>query len=141
MGGLALFFRKHGALAPRGGDGPAAQLLIHLCAGWLTAAVVSENGLRFWRTRKLQTSEPALMSEEVIGEVNRVLASARDSLQVEVERIWFCERPRASGGLGAKLGNLLGLRMELVQPGPELAVGLRDYGKDVCERFGAPLAV
>lgn len=125
------------------GDEPGGQLLTHVCANWVTHALVEGNRLRFWRTRPLSSGED-MGADEVISEAARAAASARDRLGVEISKAWFCSRPAPDESLRAALSATLGCPVENLT-GARSATGvLLDAALDAEERplfgmFAAPL--
>ena len=93
-GGPALVLPASVALLPLLPEDGGGQLLLHLCPGALTAAVVAANRVRYWRTRPLEGGAVNNL-EEVAREATRVLATCQDNLGVQIQNVWFCARPPA----------------------------------------------
>lgn len=116
---------------------PGAQLLTHVCAGWVTHAVVEGSRLRFWRSRQLAQG-PGMA--EVISEAARAAASARDRMGLEIARAWFCSRPPLGDGLRDALHKALGTAVEHLPLDENFEAGLRVAEKPLYGSFAAPLA-
>ncbi len=132
------------ALLP--GADAVGQLVIHVCSGWITSAVVTGSRLRLWRTRQLgRTSEltPDQL-REAASEVARVVASSRDRLQVDIGRIWLCARPpmipEAGALLGAELAPALSREVEHLAPSSDFAAALSNEDQILFEHYGATVA-
>ena len=132
-GGPALLLPSSAALLPLLSEKPGGQLLLHLCAGSLTAAVVASNSLRYWRTRPLE-GDAANNAGEVAREAARVLATCQDSLAVVVEDIWYCARPSPGPELGEALKKALGREVTplaaSLDHSPDLPAGQREAFDD-----------
>jgi hypothetical protein len=138
-GGPALILPSTVALLPLLPENDGGQLLLHLCPGSLTTVVMASNTVRYWRTRQLSGDEAAI-GEEVGREAARVLATCQDNLSVQVENVWYCARPPASGELDETLANALGRKL-FDLPVKGLPPGGLPSGQDeVYERFGFPFA-
>jgi hypothetical protein len=140
-GGLALVLPTTAALLPLIPEGEeAGQLLLHLCADWLTAVVLEGMRIRSWRTVQLSSTEPADIAREAGLEAARVAASARDRLQVEIARIHVCDRPRVYPGLMGEIGRLV--PGEVIQLAFQQGLGsaLSDPEQTVFQDFGAVVA-
>ncbi len=124
-------------LLPETGRG---QLLIHLCAGSITAAVTADSRLRLWRTRQLGRLEASELCLQAQAEAARVIASCRDHLKVEISQVWLCARPPASAEFCAELSRTLGHAIELLKPDEEFAAALTGEDRSLFECFGAPAA-
>jgi hypothetical protein len=140
-GGPALILPATMALLPLLPDrDEAGQLLIHVCSGWVTTVVVVGNSVRLWRNRDLGRMELPELAGDVAREAARVLASSRDHLKVEIERVRLCARPPATAELGAELARVLAHPVEPLAPRSELAAALPGTERLLFERFGATFA-
>ncbi len=125
------------------GEGETAQLLIHVCSGWLTAVVVVGGRLRLWRVRPLEQpnqQDVAGLASEIASEVARVLAGSSDHLKVEVGRVWLCARPGAGAELCGELSRQISREVVPVVPEDELASNLPPPEQELFGRFGASIA-
>ena len=122
------------------------QLLIHVCSGWITNAVVTGSRLRLWRTRQLGPASELTPDQisEAVSEVARVVASSRDRLQVDIGRIWLCARPPAVSEAGAELGSelarALSREVDPLMPNSDFAAALPNDDRVLFERYGATIA-
>jgi hypothetical protein len=116
------------------------HLLLHICARWVTAVVVSDARPCIWRTRELSGETEAEMAHEVAGEAVRVLASARDRLQSELGKTWLCARPPRGQEMVKALAAATSQDVEVLKPRAELAATLTGEERSLYEQFGAPLA-
>lgn len=142
-GGSALILPATLALLPLLPEEAGAQLLIHVCSGWITNAVVAGGRLRYWRNRRLGSlSEltPDQTSREAASEVARALASSCDRFQIEVERVWLCARPPMVPDLEAELARALSREVSLLAPNSDFGEALPDDERILFKRFGAPMA-
>jgi hypothetical protein len=138
-GGPTLILPSTVALLPLLPENEGGQLLLHLCPGSLTTVVMASNTVRYWRTRQL-SGDAAMIGEEVGREATRVLATCQDNLSVQVENVWYCARPPASGELDETLANALGRKL-FDLPVKGLPPGGLPSGQDnVYERYGFPFA-
>ena len=117
-----------------------AQLLVHVCAGWMTTVIVAGDRVCFWRNRAVERGTPEEFSKEVGREVARVQASCRDHLKLEVARVWLCARPPAGPELGPVLSGMVGQEVQPLEPPAGYLAHLSDWEQSVCGRMGAPLA-
>jgi hypothetical protein len=123
--------------------GEAGQLLVHVYSGGITNVVVSGNRLRLWRSRWLGPPTqvaPEQVWREACAEALRILASCRDRLQIQTERVWLCGRPAAAPELRAELSRTLCQEIELLAPSYDHAVALAPQDQELFQRFGAPVA-
>ena len=116
------------------------QLLVHVCSGLVTTAVVVGSRLRFWRTRDLGRTSPEEMSKGVAAEAARTLASSRDHLNLEMGRVWLCARPPAAPEMAAELARAVSQEVELLVPGANFAATLPVPEQALYERYGATIA-
>jgi hypothetical protein len=138
-GGPALVLPATVALLPLLPEDAGGQLVLHLCPGALTAAVIASNRVRYWRTRSLE-GDAASRSEEVGREAARILATCQDNLGVEVQNIWYCPRPPAEPEAEATLAKVLGREFRPL-PGNFLpSAGLPSGQREVFDQFGMPFA-
>jgi hypothetical protein len=120
-------------LMPESGD--EGRLLVHVCSGWVTTVAMKGTRVRSWRTRAAED-----MAKDVASEVFRVLASCRDHLQFEVDKVWLCARPPATSELGPELASAISKEVLPLAPGAGDALKLSAAEQATFESFGAPLA-
>jgi hypothetical protein len=118
----------------------AGELLVHVCAGWMTSVVLEGGQLRAWRTGPLEGDAPEALAAEVAAEAGRVLASARDRQNVQIERVWLCERPRALPDFEQVLGRAVAAEVLRLEPAPALAAALSEPQRALFERYGTAVA-
>lgn len=141
QGGPVLILPSTMALLPLVPDSaPGAQLVIHFCSGSVTAVVLAAGGVRLWRTRPVGATTTGDLAGEIAAEIDRVTASTRDSLALDIERIWLCARPPATSELAGQLAAQLSRQVDRLVPDPELASTLSDPERALFERFGASVA-
>jgi type IV pilus assembly protein PilM len=116
-----------------------AQLLVHVCSGWVTTVVMKGTRLSFWRTKAASGTAEAL-SREIGFEVSRVLASTRDFMHVEPEKVWLCARPPATPELAPALAAIISKEVAHLAPAAKLASALPAAEHTVFESVGAPMA-
>jgi len=138
-GGPALMLPASIALLPLLPEDPTGQLLLHLCPGSLTAVVVASNRVRYWRTRALEGAAASNL-EEVAREASRVLATCQDSLNVQVENVWYCARPPVEMEVEEALARALGRELRPLPGGFVPPSGLPSGQREAFERFGMPFA-
>ena len=117
-----------------------AQLLVHVCSGWVTAVLIKGSRVLSWRTKGLDNAAPEDFGKELASEVNRILASSRDRLQIEVGKIWLCVRPPAAQELATELSRAISKEIRSLEPHAELAATLPAAEKAVFDSVGAPVA-
>lgn len=140
-GGAALILPATLALLPLlGGDRRGGQLLIHFCGGSVTTVVVSNDRLRFWRSRVLAEGPPETQRAEVAREAGRVLATCRDHMMLDLTDIWLCARPLASRELAEDVARELGKEVQTLSSGPVHAAALSSGEQDLVKRFGLTFA-
>lgn len=140
-GGLALLLPATAALLPLISDEDGTgRLLLHVCGGWLTAVVLDGTGLRLWRAVELKPSEPEGLAREAGVEAARVAASARDHLQVVIDRVYVAERPLTVTGLENEVSRALSLEVVRLSPPAGLARSLSQGEQSTFENFGTPFA-
>ena len=118
----------------------AGQLLIHLCSGSITSAVTAGNRLRLWRTRQLGRLDSSELCRQAQAESARVMASCRDHLKVEINRVWLCARPRSGSEFCVELSQILDHPVELLELDPDFAAALSSEDRNLFQSFGAPAA-
>jgi len=124
-------------LVPAGSGG---TLLLHICAGWITAAVVEDDRLRGWRCSQVRAGSPDDFAKAAALEAGRVLESARDHMRVEIEKVLLAERPRATPGLDAAIAEVMGREISLLAAPAPAGRGLSDSERTVFENFGTVMA-
>ncbi len=140
-GGPALTLPATAALLPLLPDDEGlGQLLVHVCSGWLTTVVVCGSRLRLWRSRDLGGMSGEDLAPEAAREAARVVASARDHIQVEIGKVWLCARPSASPELVEGLGRAVTQPVETLVPRADLAQHLVGGERALFERFGSTFA-
>ena len=117
-----------------------AQLLVHVCTGWVTAVLVKGARVLSWRTKELENAAPEDLGRDLASEVNRILASSRDRLQIEVGKIWLCTRPPAASELATELSRAISKEVSHLEPNASLAAELPASEKAVFDSVGAPVA-
>jgi len=138
-GGPALVLPASVALLPLIPEDHSGHLLLHWCPGALTAVVLTQSRVLYWRTRPLEEgAEDGL--QEVGREAGRVLATCQDHYNLPIENVWFCSRPQRRGDLKRALAKTLG--RELCDlPGTNAQADTLPPGeRDTFERFGMPFA-
>ncbi len=140
-GGAALILPATLALLPLlGGDRRAGQLLVHICGGSVTTAVVASDRLQFWRSRVLAEGTPGAQRAEVAQEAGRVLATCRDHMMLDLADIWLCSRPLGSTDLTGEIARELGREVRTLASGPIHAAALSPGELDLVKRFGLTFA-
>ena len=122
------------------GDPDTAQLLVHVCAGWLTTVIVAADRVRFWRNCAVERGTVEEVAKSVGQEVSRVQASCRDHLKLEVARIWLCARPPAGPELGPVLSGMVGQEVQTLEPPAGSLARLSDWERTVGGGLAVPLA-
>lgn len=113
-----------------------AQLLTHICSGWITHVVVENERIRFWRSRELGR-DPA---SEAAAEAARAAASARDRMGLAIAKAWFCARPFLADGTKEALSQALGMAVSDLALNPAFEAGLKLDEKPLYAMFAAPAA-
>jgi hypothetical protein len=126
------------ALMPE--DEPGGQLLLHIHSGWVTAAVVTGDRLRFWRSRRLERPGTDSGVSESLSEAARAAASVRDRMNIDLQRAWYCARPGGGDGLAGGLEQVAGCPASSLPLGYQISAALSAQEKPLFEAFGAPLA-
>jgi hypothetical protein len=143
LGGIngrpALILPATVALLPLLPEEAGGQLLLHLCPGALTAVVVASNRVRYWRTRPLE-GDAASNAEEVGRESARVLATCQDNLNVQVQNVWYCARPRAEVEVEEALAKALGRELRALPANYLPPSGLPSGQRETFDQFGMPFA-
>ena len=115
-------------------------LLIHVYSATATLAVAHGPHLRFWRTREFEEPDPRDLLAQVAAEAARVLASSADRLGISVENVRLCARPPASGEWARELAEILGCKVQLLEPAPEAGESLSAEERSLLARYGATLS-
>jgi len=148
-GGPELILPATAALLPLLPD--ADQLLVHVCSGWVTTTVTAARRLALWRTKAVD-GLPDDLANQVGAEVTRVLASCRDHLHVEPEKVWLCARgtgvsPVSGHGQDAHtpelapiLAGLISKEVTPLASEPKWAEALPAAEQTVFQSVGAPFA-
>ena len=124
-------------------DDGAAQLLVHVCAGSVTAVVVAGGGIRLWRSRQLSSKPNGgsnSIADEIAAEIARVVAGSGDYLRVEISGIWLCARPPADAELGPELARRISHEVKLLWPENDLGSALPEGEHRHFKPFGATVA-
>jgi len=123
-------------LVPQPRDGEGSDLLVHIAAGWVTMVALSDERVFLWRSR------PALgdLLTDLSSEARRVAASVRDRQNLEVRRLWICERPPASSALVEELGKALSVEVRALLPPEQAADRLSEAEKMIFQQYGAPVS-
>jgi hypothetical protein len=117
-------------------DGAGSDLLVHLAAGWVTMVALAEERVCLWRSRPAQDD----LLTDLSSEARRAAASVRDRQNVEVRRLWVCERPSASSSLAEELGKALSVEVRAMRPPEQAADRLSEPEKAVFQQYGAPVS-
>lgn len=117
-----------------------AELLVHVCSGWMTSVVLDGGELRVWRSGPLEGDNPEALAGEVAAEAGRIAASARDRQNLQVERVWLCERPPALGDLQEALSRTVEAEVLQLEPAGALGTALAGPERALFERYGAAVA-
>jgi hypothetical protein len=140
-GSLALVLPSTMALLPLVGEkDSAAELLLHLCAGCLTAVVVEGGRARLWRTGELRGSSPEELAREAAFEAARMVESARDQHRLEIQRVLLSERPRGLPGFEEEIGRAVAKEVVRLAPDAAMAKKLSEAEQQVYENFGTAVA-
>lgn len=118
----------------------AAELLVHLCAGWLTAVVVEGGRARLWRTAEVPGASAEELARAAAFEAARVVESARDQWHVDISRVLLAERPLGLPGVEEETRRAVGKEVVRLSPGSAMAKKLSETEQQVYENFGAPVA-
>jgi hypothetical protein len=116
------------------------RLLVHVCSGGVTSVVVQGSRTRSWRTQALVSTTPEEMVRDVSAEVARVLASTRDRLNIEVEKVLLCARPPARAQLARELGETIAKEIQNLVPEGGLGSALSPAEGGIFDSVGAPIA-
>jgi type IV pilus assembly protein PilM len=117
-----------------------AQILVHVCSGWVTTVVAARARIQSWRNKELSATAPEELSQEVAAEVARVLASSQDHMQLVVNKVLLCARPPASRELAGELSRMIGRDVECLAPGPGPDAKLSAAETEVFNAVGTPIA-
>jgi hypothetical protein len=139
-GGPALILPARVALLPLLPADMDGQLLLHLCPGALTAAVVESDRVRLWRTRVLEDAAGAENLEEVAREAARIVATCQDQLGVRVQNVWFCARPPARNEMRETLAKTLGCELRPLPGDFAQSTTLDGDERETFQHFGMPFA-
>ena len=144
-GGPDLVLPSTAALLPLVPDSDGeAHLLVHVCSGWVTSAVISARRLEFWRTKSVAGSA-AEVAAGVNAEVTRVLASCRDFLHIEPAKVWLCARGAGEGNvqtsvLTSSLSSAISKEISALTFGEKTGEGLSGPEQVLLASVGAPFA-
>jgi hypothetical protein len=125
-------------LLPDGETG--GQLLSHVCAKWVTSVVVAGGQPCLWRTRELELGSGEEPAKAVAAEAARILASARDHLKTELERVWLCARPPAGSEMVSTVASAIAHDVEVLTPRASFGAGLPSEQQTLFEEYGATVA-
>ena len=140
-GGFELILPSTMALLPLLSDTETqVRLLVHVCCGGLTSVVVQGSRVRSWRTHALGSTPAEEMVRDVSAEVTRVLASTRDRLNIEVEKILLCARPPAGAKLARELGETIAKEIQNLVPESRLGSALSTAEGGIFDSVGTPIA-
>ena len=139
-GGMSLILPATMSLLPLVPAGSGGTLLLHVCAGWMTAAVVDDDLLRGWRCSEVRAGSPEDFAKSAALEAGRVFESARDHMRVEIERVLMVERPRTTPGLDTAIADGVGMEISPLAASVPAARGLSDSERTVFENFGTVMA-
>lgn len=140
-GGMALILPASMALLPLvpEGDG-SGELLLHVCAGWITAVVLHENRLQSWRCSEVRAESPEAFGRAVASEAARVVQSARDHLGIQIQKVRLLERPRETANLEAEVAGMLEREVSTLPAQGQAARALSEAERGAFENFGMVLA-
>jgi hypothetical protein len=140
-GGLSLVLPATLALLPLIPVGSGAgELLLHICGGWMTTVVLHENRVKMWRCSDGRVESPGELARSAAVEAARVAESARDRLQIEMDKVWVIERPLVTEGLEEEMSRTLSKDVVRLTPLSSTAGALADSERPVFENFGGTLA-
>ena len=128
------------ALLPLLHEAEDAVLLIHAYGNAATLAVVSGRHLRFWRTRDFERLEPKELLAQIGAEAARVLASSADRLGISIESVRLCARPPAGNEWVGELAQILGCKVNALEPAAGAGGLLAAEERSLLGRYGATLA-
>jgi len=117
-------------------DGEGSDLLVHIATGWVTMVALAEERVILWRSRPAQDD----LLTDLSSEARRAAASVRDRQNLEVRRLWICERPSASSPLAEELGKALSVEARALRPPEREADRLSEPEKVVFQQYGAPVS-
>jgi hypothetical protein len=80
------------------------------------------------------------MVRDVSAEVARVLASTRDRLNIEVEKVLLCARPPAGAQLARELVEIIAKEIQNLVPEGGLGSALSPAEGRIFDSVGAPIA-
>ncbi len=140
-GGMALILPASMALLPLVpvGDG-GGELVLHLCAGWITALVLHGNRLRSWRCSEVRADSPEAFGRAVASEAARVMESARDHLGIQIQNVRLLERPRETMNLETEVAGMLAREVSPLPAQSQAARALSEAERGAFENFGMVLA-
>jgi len=116
------------------------QMLLNVCCGWMTSVLVCANQVSLWRTRQITDDDTSELSRAAGTEAARVMASARDHMQVEITRVWLCVRPRPSQqDVAAELERVVGREIEWLAPRSDMFGALQQPARSIFQELGAAL--
>ncbi|MGE5325964.1 MAG: hypothetical protein ACM3NO_02900 [Deltaproteobacteria bacterium] len=139
-GGMSLILPSTMSLLPLVPVGGGGILLLHVCAAWITAAVVEDDQLRGWRCSEIHAASPDDFAQAAALEAGRVFESARDHMRVEIGRVLLVERPRTTLGLDTAISEVVGREISSLGAPALTARGLSDSERTVFENFGTVMA-
>ena len=127
------------ALLPLLSEAEGAVLLVHVYGSAATLAVVESQYLRFWRTRDFEPLEPQELLAQIGADAARVLASSADRLGISIESVWLCARPPAGKEWAPELAQILGCKVEALEPAAGAGGLLSAEERSLLGRYGATL--
>jgi hypothetical protein len=117
-----------------------ADLLIHLCADWVTSVMIEKGLVRFWRTRTLDSDSLDQRTHDLTAEVARAAASVKDRFQVENTRVWLSARPAVDARLEAELCEAVGTEIQPLPTTESYWAGLGVEQIELGKTYGATFA-
>lgn len=137
--GMALILPATMALVPLVAES-GGEILLHVCAGWMTAVVLDEGRVRWWRCSEVRVESAEEFGRAVSLEAARVLESARDHLGIEIHKIRLLERPRSDAELEREIAATTQREVRLLAPQNVAGKGLTEGERAAFENFGGVMA-
>jgi hypothetical protein len=140
-GGLSLVLPATLAILPLlPGEGHNGELLLHVCAGWMTSVVLHEDRVKMWKCSELRAESAGEVARTAAIEAARVSESARDHLRIETGEVWLLARPMATAGLSEEISRTLAKEVYPLEPQSSTGKALSQAEQPIFENFGASVA-
>ncbi len=139
-GGMALILPATMSLLPLVPEADGGVLLLHVCAGWITAAVLQDNCIRGWRCSEVRAESHDSFAQAASLEAARVFESARDHMEVEIQKVLLLERPRATPGLENEIARVIAREVSPLAAQGTPAKALSESERTVFDNFGIVVA-